>query len=142
VPGKAVQPYLVGDENYPLSPFLIKPFNKVQAIDSPENSFDLQIQKGHASICTAFGLLKSRWRILRHLDIDLKFAAQTVVACCVLHNFCQISGQKEPVAQVDLNPNNNFSILSIDIDREVEIAGNDIRHALFLDWFYHHQNSF
>lgn len=43
----------------------------------------------------AIGLLKGRWRILQNLNVGLNHAPQTIVACCVLHNICQIAGEPE-----------------------------------------------
>lgn len=136
-----MQPSLVGDENYPLASFLIKPYSTGQADTCAENAFDVQLQRGLASISTAFELLKTSWKILSNLNVDLKFAAQTVVACCVLHNFCQLSGQPEPEDQVDCIPNHRSPALN-DIDREAEIAGEDSRRTLFLNWFLQRQDHF
>lgn len=44
----------------------------------------------------AIGLLKGRWRILQDMNVGLNHAPQTIVACCVLHNLCQIAREPEP----------------------------------------------
>lgn len=44
----------------------------------------------------AIGLLKGRWRILQDLNVGMNHAPQTIVACCVLHNLCQIAREPEP----------------------------------------------
>lgn len=44
----------------------------------------------------AIGLLKGRWRILQDLNVGVNHAPQTIVACCVLHNLCQIAREPEP----------------------------------------------
>lgn len=37
----------------------------------------------------AFGILKSRWRVLqKRFDSSLEFAIKCAVACIVLHNIC------------------------------------------------------
>lgn len=133
--GKSIRPFLVGNKNYALLPFLMKPFNAGRAGTGAEVMFDVQLQKGHASIVTAFGILKNRWKILKNLNVELKFAAQTVVACCVLHNFCQLSSHSEPKIQVDDALNH-----SIPDPRSEDVVGEDTRRALFMDWLSQHHN--
>lgn len=47
-------------------------------------------------VVEAIGLLKGRWRILQDLNVGMNHAPQTIVACCVLHNLCQIAREPEP----------------------------------------------
>lgn len=132
--GVSIRPYLVGDKNYPLLPFLINPFDTAPAETQAESLFDAQLQKGHASIVTTFGILKNRWNILKNLNVDLKSAPQTIVACCVLHNFCQLSNQSEPKIQVDDALNHNVPDHYSD-----DVGGEETRQALFLNWLTQHQ---
>ena len=132
--GKPIRPFLVGNKNYPLLPFLMKPFHAGQAGVGAEFMFDAKLQKGHASIVTSFGILKNRWKILKNLNVDLKSACETVVACCVLHNFCQLANQPEPNIRVDDALNRNIS------DRREDFVGEETRRVLFLDWFARHHN--
>ena len=48
------------------------------------------------SRCRIIDLLKGRWKILQDLNVGLNHAPQTIVACCVLHNMCQIANEPEP----------------------------------------------
>ena len=41
----------------------------------------------------AFGRLKARWRrLLKRLDVDANKVPNIVIACCILHNICEIHG--------------------------------------------------
>lgn len=39
-----------------------------------------------------FGLIKSRWRILKYINVNNVIkAVNIIVACCILHNYCYIN---------------------------------------------------
>lgn len=97
--GQKLHPYLAGDPSFPLLPFLLTPFSSSPASSSTSNqayeAFDAALSKYRdASIEPAIALLKGRWKILRNLNVGLDHAAQTIIACVVLHNMCQLA--KEP----------------------------------------------
>lgn len=42
-----------------------------------------------------FGLLKSRWRILKYVNVNCPIKASRIIAtCCMLHNFCYINNDE------------------------------------------------
>ncbi|KAJ4745208.1 PIF / Ping-Pong family of plant transposase [Rhynchospora pubera] len=97
--GQKIRPYLAGDSSFPLLPFLLTPFSSSPASSSASHpsyeTFDTALIKYQAeSIEPAIALLKGRWKILRNLNVGLDHAAQTIMACVVLHNMCQLA--KEP----------------------------------------------
>ncbi|CAA0807560.1 PIF / Ping-Pong family of plant transposases [Striga hermonthica] len=94
--GQAVRPYIVGDWCFPLLSFLLTPFGYNGATSPPHNAFDEALMKARRAVEEAIGLLKGRWKILQDLNVGLNHAPQTVVACCVLHNLCQIAREPEP----------------------------------------------
>ncbi|KAL3621177.1 hypothetical protein CASFOL_036089 [Castilleja foliolosa] len=96
VRGMSVRPYIVGDWCYPLLSFLLTPFSYNRTGTPPQNAFDGALMKGRKSVEEAIGLLKGRWRILQDLNVGLNHVPQTIVACCVLHNLCQIAREPEP----------------------------------------------
>lgn len=96
VRGHPVRPYIVGDWCYPLLSFLLTPFSWNGSGTPAQNAFDEALMKGRKVVEEAIGLLKGRWRILQELNVDLNHAPQTIVACCVLHNLCQIAKEPEP----------------------------------------------
>jgi hypothetical protein len=44
----------------------------------------------------AFGSLKNRWRILKNFNSRVDKAARITVACCWLHNYCELRNLPEP----------------------------------------------
>ena len=58
--------------------------------------YNLAHQKTRSIIEKAFGILRSRWRILDHTGGRLCYAHQKVskiaMTCCVLHNICRRNG--------------------------------------------------
>ncbi|XP_022726600.1 protein ALP1-like [Durio zibethinus] len=96
VRGHYVRPYIVGDWCYPLLSFLMTPFSPDGAGTPAQNLFDGMLMKGRSVVVEAIGLLKTRWKILQDLNVGLNHAPQTIVACCVLHNLCQIAREPEP----------------------------------------------
>lgn len=96
VRGQHVRPYIVGDWCYPLLSFLLTPFSWNRTGSPAQNAFDEGLMKGRKMVEEAIGLLKGRWKILQDLNVGLNHAPQTIVACCVLHNLCQIAREPEP----------------------------------------------
>ena len=60
-----------------------------------EIDFNKELSAARVSIECAFGILKSRWRILaKSLDSHIDFAIKNSIACAVLHNFCIMNGDE------------------------------------------------
>ncbi|XP_016465940.1 protein ALP1-like [Nicotiana tabacum] len=96
VRGQHVRPYIVGDWCFPLLSFLLTPFSWNRTGSPAQNAYDEGLMKGRKMVEEAIGLLKGRWKILQNLNVGLSHAPQTIVACCVLHNLCQIAREPEP----------------------------------------------
>ena len=74
----------------------------------------------------AFGILKSRWKILDAIEErNIAAVPKIIVACAVLHNFCILAGDKWDKDDFndddDNGPNNNDDVLR---------DGDDIRELL------------
>ncbi|XP_047983439.1 protein ALP1-like [Salvia hispanica] len=96
VKGQPVRPYIVGDWSFPLLSFLMTPFSYDRTGSPAQNAFDEALMKGRKAVEEAIGLLKGRWKIMQDLNVGLNHAPQTIVACCVLHNLCQVAREPEP----------------------------------------------
>ena len=87
--GISVGPLLAGDSAYPLSPFLLTPFCSRRILTRTQKMFNKIFCGLRSIIERAFGLLKNRWRLLLKMnEAELENAVRSIVAACVLHNFC------------------------------------------------------
>jgi hypothetical protein len=70
----------------------------------PQNSdmvdqirFDQSMNKGCVLIENAFGILNNQWRIFKKINACVDQAPMITLACCALHNFCQLQGMPKLV---------------------------------------------
>ncbi|CAF2128106.1 protein ALP1-like [Brassica rapa] len=129
VRGHHVRPYIVGDWCYPLLSFLMTPFSPNGSGSPPENLFDGMLMKGRSVVVEAIGLLKARWKILQSLNVGVNHAPQTIVACCVLHNLCQIAREPEPELWKDPDEAGSPARV-LESERQFYYYGQSLRQAL------------
>ncbi|KAK8626845.1 hypothetical protein V6N13_134475 [Hibiscus sabdariffa] len=129
VRGHHVRPYIVGDWCYPLLSFLMTPFSPDGAGTPAQNLFDGMLMKGRSVVGEAIGLLKTRWKILRDLNVGINHAPQTIVACCVLHNLCQIAREPEPEIQKDPDETGAPARV-LESEKQFYYFGESLRQAL------------
>ena len=80
---------LVGDNAYMCKPYLLPAYMDSTAREGARRTFNYNHSKTRIVIERTFGILKSRWRLLRRsIDLDLHVTAHVVAACCILHNLC------------------------------------------------------
>ncbi|KAL2934849.1 Protein ALP1-like [Bienertia sinuspersici] len=129
VRGHPVRPYIVGDWCFPLLSFLLTPFSGNGRGTPVQNTFDAAVMKGRLAAVEAIGLLKGRWKILQNLNVGLHHAPQTIVACCVLHNLCQIAREPEP--ELYQEPEENGSPPRVlETERSFYYYGENLRQTL------------
>ncbi|EPS58675.1 hypothetical protein M569_16135, partial [Genlisea aurea] len=134
VQGQPVRPYIVGDCSFPLLSFLLTPFTYNRTGNAVQNAFDDALMRGRKAAEEAIGLLKGRWKMLRDMNVGLNHAPQTVVACCVLHNLCQIA--KEPEPEMWKEPEENGqSPRVLDTEKSSFYYGESLRQTLANDLY-------
>ncbi|CAN7945885.1 unnamed protein product, partial [Ixodes hexagonus] len=81
-------PYLmVGDEAFPLKPFLMRPYPR-RGKSRHSSTFNYRLSRARRLIENSFGIMASRWRILRRSFKASEETTENIVKSCVaLHNF-------------------------------------------------------
>lgn len=83
-------PYVfVGDEAFPLSENMMRPYPKRSVTDNYENKvFNYRLSRARQTVECAFGILASRFRVFRTpFEIKVESVIDAVKAACVLHNY-------------------------------------------------------
>lgn len=142
--------YIIGDNAYICSEHLLTPFSGDQRNDARKDAFNFYLSQVRIRIEMAFGLLTTKWRILRRpLQVKLKYAGKVLLCVARLHNFCinerefQVdpvgSGAAGPANFVDNNDNDDdnndeipLSFLPSDVT-VTNIAGNSMMRDILLD---------
>ena len=89
----AVPVCILGDPAYPSLPFLLKEFAG-GGTTPREQFFGYKLSSARMVIECSFGRLKGRWGALRRpMDISIEYLPSAIVACFVLHNFCEVRGE-------------------------------------------------
>ena len=80
---------MIGDNAYVCSEHLLTPFSGDQQNNPRKDAYNFYLSQLRIRIEMAFGLLTSKWRILRRpLQCKLKHAGKLFLCVARLHNFC------------------------------------------------------
>jgi len=82
-------PYvLLGDEAYPLTTYLMRPYPKSLQLDLKKKVYNYRHSRARRIIESAFGILVARWRIFRRpINAYVRKAEKMILATVCLHNF-------------------------------------------------------
>ena len=88
--GVPVHVVILGDPAYPMLPWLIKPYSG-SGLTAKQQNFNARLSRARVVVECAFGRLKGRWRcLLKRNDIRIESLTTLVMACCILHNMCEV----------------------------------------------------
>jgi len=90
LPGTNISaPYVVvADDAFPMKKYLLKPYPGRAYSDKESRIFNYRISRARRVVENAFGILGSRWRVLRgRMCVCPETAEKVVLAACALHNY-------------------------------------------------------
>ncbi|XP_020488383.1 putative nuclease HARBI1 [Labrus bergylta] len=91
---------LLGDGGYPCLPTLLTPYPDPEP--GPQQNFNEAHCRTRAQVDKTIGLLKARFKCLRHLRVtNPTRACDIIAACVVLHNIATIRGEQHPAVQIE-----------------------------------------
>lgn len=115
-----VFPMILADGAFPFRPWLMKPYGKA-ILTKEEKYFNFRLSRARMSVEIAFGLLKSRFRVLcRKCETSKDTAINMALTCIVLHNIC--------IERKDVLPR-KFDLM-LDLSTNKRRSRNEIRDLL------------
>ena len=102
--------------------------------------FDSSVNNGKVVIEQAFAALKNCWRILKGFNMSVDKAGTITLACCVLHNYCELHRQRVSIpADIRLqhDPYVDFHVGRMQLPHEAlaaKLQGEAMREILFRSW--------
>lgn len=101
LPGTNIETPLVilADDAFALKTYIMKPFN-FRGQDRAEHIFNYRLSRGRRMVESAFGIMASRFRLLRTtIEISEKNVKLCVLAICALHNWLMTIKPDHPITR-------------------------------------------
>ena len=88
-----VFPLIIGDSAFPFSVHLMKPFAGGE-LNEKQKYFNYRLSRSRMAVGSAFGQLKSRWRVLyKKCESSKETVKLYALVCIILHNICIQRGE-------------------------------------------------
>ncbi|XP_036327841.1 protein ANTAGONIST OF LIKE HETEROCHROMATIN PROTEIN 1-like isoform X1 [Rhagoletis pomonella] len=96
----------VGDDAFPLTTRILKPYSRHDALPHKEKIFNYRLSRARRIVENAFGIMACRFRVFRKpISVSLDKTDSIIKTACALHNWLRTSNLNETglVDQEDIN---------------------------------------
>jgi len=114
--------HLVGDSAFKLTTCVMAPYRDDGNLDDRKIRSNTKLSQARQVIERAFGMLKTRFRCLKHLEVDIKHSVPIIDTCVRLHNFIM-----KKIVSGDANDNPIFLIENENPQQKRESIANYLR---------------
>lgn len=91
--GRALGYLMLGDTAYPLCSWLLKCYPESPQISTSQQNFNKRFARAHSVLGRTLLHLRARWQCLhKRNDCGMDVVPTMVLACCILHNICEVHG--------------------------------------------------
>ncbi|KAL7851055.1 hypothetical protein AOLI_G00214110 [Acnodon oligacanthus] len=139
--GKPLGYLMLGDAGYPLQSWLLKGYPESEGLTPGQRAFNRRLERARSVVDDAFLRLRARWQcLLKRNDCHMDVVPTMILACCILHNVCEVHGDTfvdewvQAVRQEDNPQPADEAPASGD-----NPAGDEVR-ALYCDYFLQQDN--
>lgn len=95
--GQALPFTLVGDEAFPLTQYMLRPYPRSGRLDRRKNIFNYRLSRARRIVENVFGIISARIRIFRKpIVASISTATRIIKATTCLHNYIKSEGFKLP----------------------------------------------
>ncbi len=124
--------------------FITKKLKSHNSNDVDKKKYDSSMNFARVIIENAFGSLKNWWWIFKNFNSSVKRAPTIVVACYVLHNYCEMWKIPEPSRVNDATRRDNLAsfrvhgLLTLRDEEQAKQARELMKKVLFEQWLIDH----